>query len=313
MEVLRICGIFATASAADLAATRSPARRELRWVEAPKNSSGWPSCPRILGAVHGSETPIVEHDPGSGMKLNVIALTRPDEDFLLLPRFLLWFCLPPSGLGSYRSLDETDRTAGICRVCSRSRSGEANLCASKAELKDLLRPVDFSGFPTYHRRHMQWHRIGGSMNFYKVTVTVDGRDLESVVKEGVVATIEAGKRDNGVNQPQMRISIIAGQKANEPSAWIQVSRPSGAGTFLISHEGWINGEDNKLGSVASDAPTKATVERVERVDDLPRKLLEGAEFGSFDCCTAYGNGCYVTCCNGCCADPVGCPGANCCA
>jgi hypothetical protein len=150
------------------------------------------------------------------------------------------------------------------------------------------------------------------MNFYKVTVNVDGRNLESIVKEGVVATIEAGKRDNGVNRPQTKISIVAGQKANEPSAWIQVLRPNGTGAFLVSYEGWIDRKDKRLGSPASDDPTRASVERVERVDDLPRKLVEGATFGAFDCCTAYGNGCYIICCNGCCADPVGCPGASCC-
>jgi hypothetical protein len=150
------------------------------------------------------------------------------------------------------------------------------------------------------------------MSFYKVTVTVSGRNLESIVKEGVIATTEVGKHENKIQRPQTKVSILAGQKAGKPSAWVQVSKANDAGSFVISHEGWITSDANQLNSLTSDGSAAVTMESIARDNGAVGKLALNAEFGTRGCCTAYGNGCYITCCNACCSDPTGCPGASCC-
>ncbi|HWW13788.1 MAG TPA: hypothetical protein VN310_03925 [Candidatus Dormibacteraeota bacterium] len=149
------------------------------------------------------------------------------------------------------------------------------------------------------------------MSFYKVTVNVDGRNLETLVKEGVLASIEVGKHTNKVKKPSHKIVVIAGQKNNTPMAWMQVSKIDGSASIV--HEGWIGDGQDKLVAVSSaSAPAKASVESVNEIPEKSLKSLQNAGFGVFGCCTSYGSGCYVTCCNGCCSDPVGCPGASCC-
>ena len=50
------------------------------------------------------------------------------------------------------------------------------------------------------------------MNAYKVRVSVDGRDLESLVKEGILATIEVGKPLRRKRRPPTRFQSLQDRK-----------------------------------------------------------------------------------------------------
>lgn len=150
------------------------------------------------------------------------------------------------------------------------------------------------------------------MNIHKVRITLDGRSLESLVKEGVLATIETGKYADKVKTPESKIWVITGLKDDQPVAWIQVAKANTDGALSITHEGWIGNRREELTSIIAAPPIKASLESPQEVPDQSRKSLERATVGSFACCTAYGKGCYVTCCNSCCSDPARCPGASCC-
>jgi hypothetical protein len=150
------------------------------------------------------------------------------------------------------------------------------------------------------------------MRCHKVTVSVDGRNLETLVREGVLATIETGKHVDKVKTPSNRISIMTGQRDGKSVAWVQVARVGADGVLSITNEGWIGDGQEQVASLSKGPGAKSSLEILEQIPEKSRATLEKAQFGVMGCCTAYGNGCYVTCCNGCCADPVGCPGASCC-
>jgi SHS2 domain-containing protein len=150
------------------------------------------------------------------------------------------------------------------------------------------------------------------MNFHQITVHVDGRDLESIVKEGVLATVEVGTHVDRVTKPETRVLIVTGRKDGKPVAWVQVAYANGIGALHISHEGWVSDGCEELSSSASGSPIRAKLKLVKAVPDKSRDSIEKAQFGVTACCTSYGKGCYVKCCGGCCKDPVKCPGAGCC-
>ena len=86
--------------------------------------------------------------------------------------------------------------------------------------------------------------------FYKVSVSVDGRNVESVVKEGVLATVETGKHVEKSKTPANKIWILAGQRGDGAVAWVQVATIRGDGGLSITHEGWVGGDRDELDPVS---------------------------------------------------------------
>ena len=150
------------------------------------------------------------------------------------------------------------------------------------------------------------------MDIYKVTVAVNGRDLEAFVKAGVMATIETGALKNGIQTPKDKINIIVGGMGPDVSAWVQVSQIDVNKTASITHEGWLAEGIGSLNAFSTSKSAKASLSRVDSPPAEVVKCQENATFGVTACCTSNGSGCYVKCCNSCCSDPTGCPGASCC-
>jgi hypothetical protein len=150
------------------------------------------------------------------------------------------------------------------------------------------------------------------MDIYKVTVAINGRDLEALVKAGVLATIETGSLDNGAETPRDKVTIIVGQGKQRPTAWIQVSRFAAGRVINVTHEGWISEGVGALESCSSLNAANTSLSKVVDPSAEVMKCQGEAAFGARACCTRTGSGCYVTCCGGCCSDPFGCPGASCC-
>jgi hypothetical protein len=150
------------------------------------------------------------------------------------------------------------------------------------------------------------------MDICKVTVAVNGRDLQAIVKAGVMATIETGALTNGIQTPKDKINIIVGRAGQGLSAWVQVSQFDVNKTASITHEGWISEGTGSLSSFSNSISAKASLSRVDSPSPEVIKCQEDAAFGLTACCTSNGSGCYVKCCSGCCSDPAGCPGASCC-
>ena len=151
------------------------------------------------------------------------------------------------------------------------------------------------------------------MEIFKVKVAINGRDLEAFVKSGVMSTIETGSHENKAQTPKTKVNIIVGQTKEEPVAWVQVSQFDEDRTVHITHEGWVSNKDGSLEPLSIFSATKASLTLVTNPPEEVIKCQMNAEFGVLSCCTSYGSGCYVTCCNCCCSDSVGCPGASCCA
>jgi hypothetical protein len=150
------------------------------------------------------------------------------------------------------------------------------------------------------------------MSAYKVSVEIEGRIVDSIVKEGVLATIETGTLLNSVETPKHKVVIMVGRATGGPSAWIQVSHYNGGGHPQIAYEGWVKKSGDRIQALAGSSSIAASlVEEVSPSAEVTN-CHANAEFGTLSCCTSNGNGCYVRCCNGCCSDPVGCPGASCC-
>jgi hypothetical protein len=81
----------------------------------------------------------------------------------------------------------------------------------------------------------------------------------------------------------------------------------------ITHEGWINEGGGKIETISTLDPSKASLTLLKNPSAEVIECQKDKDIGVKACCTAYGSGCYVRCCNSCCSDPYGCPGARCCA
>ncbi|CAH1653542.1 hypothetical protein CHELA1G11_13686 [Hyphomicrobiales bacterium] len=149
----------------------------------------------------------------------------------------------------------------------------------------------------------------GEMSIFKVMVEVDGRNIQCTVKEGVLATIETGTHDNKVRTPECRIALIVGRGDEEPTAWVQISKYTATNSLEVHAEGWIAAGGPGLSTLSSGAVLVGALTEAEGVE--LQSVAEG-KFGTLACCTAYGNGCYVRCCGGCCSDSTRCPNASCC-
>lgn len=147
------------------------------------------------------------------------------------------------------------------------------------------------------------------MDFLKVTVSVDGRDVDISVKRGAMATAEFGAIIDGAEVPKSRVAVIADIKSGTPVAWTQVSKYDG-NSFVIEGEGWL-GESVDRASIVGNA-VNGGVSYLETTEESHIDCLKEAEFGILACCTSSAGSCYVRCCGGCCSDPYGCPGASCC-
>lgn len=150
------------------------------------------------------------------------------------------------------------------------------------------------------------------MRFFNVKVQVGGREAHCTVKEGVLATMELGSHVDRVQRPEHKVSILMGEAVSGPAAWVQVAAFDDKGALLVETEGWTT-SDGGAHSIASFG--KSAVASFEEIDAASKDATDCAGEAGFDplaCCTAYGSGCYVTCCGGCCSDPYRCPGASCC-
>ena len=150
------------------------------------------------------------------------------------------------------------------------------------------------------------------MNIYNVEIDVAGRTAFCTVKEGVVATMELGSHIDRVITPEHKVTLIVGKGKNGISAWVQVSEFSPEGILTISHDGWIDAAGERTSNLNEKAAPKVKFERAEPDSADALKCASDTSFGPLACCIAYGNGCYVKCCGGCCSDPMSCPGASCC-
>jgi hypothetical protein len=150
------------------------------------------------------------------------------------------------------------------------------------------------------------------MNLYKVTVQVGPRNIDVTVKQGILATVETGTRENRVNKPKSKVAVLVGTGRAGLSAWVQLSEFHSDGTLSVTNEGWVAEGSGDIGSMNKNAPASASLSRIANPTPEMIKCQEDADFGPLACCTSSGNGCYVNCCGGCCSDPVGCPGAGCC-
>lgn len=150
------------------------------------------------------------------------------------------------------------------------------------------------------------------MDLYKITVSVGGRNIDIAVRQGILATVETGSHQNRVEKPEAKIAVLVGTGRAGLAAWVQVAEFGQDGGPRVTHEGWITEENGQIFSLGSGDTAPASVSRI--VDPSPAmcRCHEDADFGPLACCTAYGNGCYVTCCGGCCSDSTKCPGASCC-
>lgn len=157
------------------------------------------------------------------------------------------------------------------------------------------------------------------MELFKVTVDVDGRNLDIVMKAGVIASVEVGSHKDKVEKnPANKINVIVGQGKSGLAAWVQVAKVAKSNSFQVIHEGWINEGDGHIESCAGLNHAIASLSRVANPSAEMQERQKNVDFSPLDCCTSYGTKpdggtCYVTCCNSCCSDPVGCPGAGCCA
>lgn len=151
------------------------------------------------------------------------------------------------------------------------------------------------------------------MRFFNVKIQVGGREAQCIVKEGVLATMEVGSHvDKTRQRPRHKVSVLMGEAVNGPAAWVQVASFDSDGKLAVDSEGWIT-SDGGVHSIASFAMSPlASFDEIDAASEDAVKCAEEAHFGPLACCTSYGNGCYVTCCGGCCSDPYGCPGASCC-
>ena len=155
---------------------------------------------------------------------------------------------------------------------------------------------------------------GCEMEIFKVTIAVNQRDVEINVKAGVLASFESGYSVGGVDSPKDRVSVIVGEGSNGKSAWVQVAQHTENGKIVITNEGWIHEGQQAMVDPMVGQPINASITKVSNPTSEMTKCQEDAGFGILACCVDTGaGGCYVRCCNGCCRDPYGCPGASCCA
>lgn len=150
------------------------------------------------------------------------------------------------------------------------------------------------------------------MDLYKVTVHVDGRGLDVVVKPGILATVETGSHQDKATSPKFRVAVLVGDTGKNMAGWIQLTEFDRSGSLRVTHEGWVSDGVGEVASLTQGGALPTSLTRMADPTPEMRKCQENAEFGPLACCTAYGDGCYVKCCGGCCSDPVGCPGASCC-
>ncbi len=149
------------------------------------------------------------------------------------------------------------------------------------------------------------------MEVFKVNIALGQRKLEAFVNKGVVATIETGSLMNQIRSPVDQVVIIVGDSTHGPTVWTQVSQIK-QGMTQITHQGFMEEKAGDLDRSLKLFSAEVSLTRVEHPPAEVLKCLAKTSFGLWNCCTANGNGCYVRCCNGCCSDPVGCPGASCC-
>lgn len=150
------------------------------------------------------------------------------------------------------------------------------------------------------------------MRFFKVSVELGGRKSSCVVREGVMATIEVGSHIDKAEKPEHKASIIVQEGRDGLVAWVQTATFADGKILTVATEGWLSPTGNSQSISSFDhAPTGLFVE-IDSNSEEARKCAAETTFGPLACCTAYGNGCYVRCCGGCCSDPVRCPGASCC-
>ena len=167
-----------------------------------------------------------------------------------------------------------------------------------AAVSNVVKPT---GSTTYQGKH--------AMDLYKLSVDVENRPVEITLQAGLLATAEFGR----ASKPKSKVSVLVGSGKQGLSAWVQVLDFETDGTARVTHDGWLVEGDGEIQAIGGRGIAKASLSRISNPTAEMLKCQQDADFGAMACCTSNGNGCHVTCCNACCSDPVGCPGASCCA
>lgn len=197
---------------------------------------------------------------------------------------------------------------GVSKMCGTLGFSTASLGATPP----------LGGLPGWHMPTMAFRNLhqfvymGKEMELFKVAVAVNGRNVEVLLKAGILATVEFGSHENKIEIPKNKVSVLVGKSRQGLVAWVQVGSFDSGKTLMISHEGWVPEGDGTLKALSSGTTSFASLARILHPTAEMLKCQHEADFGALACCTSYGNGCYVRCCNSCCSDPVGCPGASCC-
>ena len=115
-----------------------------------------------------------------------------------------------------------------------------------------------------------------------------------------------------MESPTYKMNVIVSTADGGHSAWVQLGKFDNVGSLAVVAEGWVAEGAAMAATTIFGAGLKASLARATNVSADALKCQQDARFGALACCTAYGNGCYVRCCNSCCSDPYRCPGASCC-
>lgn len=152
------------------------------------------------------------------------------------------------------------------------------------------------------------------MDLFRVIFEFGSHSFGMTLTSGLIGTAETGSSVDGVDKARRRVTAIVSCSPNGPAGWIQLAEASGSGELVLSHEGWVQlDKPSTIGAMNGSAATLlARLEKIEHPTEEMLRCQATAQFGAMSCCTSYGSGCYVTCCNSCCSDPMGCPGAGCC-
>ena len=152
------------------------------------------------------------------------------------------------------------------------------------------------------------------MKLFKVAVEVDGRSIESEVRAGVLASVETGILKDESEIPEHKINLILDDSSNEPTAWVQVIKIDEKLNQKVINEGLAGNSELLLDAITGEKSScKVAISEIEVEEKDLKECHKITSLKTRRCCTAYGRGCYVRCCNSCCSDPTRCPGASCCA
>ena len=121
------------------------------------------------------------------------------------------------------------------------------------------------------------------MEIFKVAVAVDGRNVEVLVKAGVLATVETGSHEDKVENPKNKVSVIVGKGRQGLAAWVQVGKFDSNKILTVSHEGWVPAGDGEISPLSSGTASFASLVPISNPTAEMLECQEEAEFGALAC------------------------------